>query len=289
MSSTFNARLSNNAIFAAEGFSARAGRRTLADTSNSERTFPHKDLDNWEETRGCSESVFKADIKRMEAIIEAADVEERLMTWEALEQEAQVYNPEFLASGKRSKKAETLVSGRTVQRVLGRLDYHTCVACQTSWVSKNHAAQRLQFAKDMLAKYPTKYDWRRVRFSDEVHFGLGPQGKLMIIRKKGQRYCANCLQEEREPCETDKKKLHAWAAFGYNFKLDLVFYDIPSNTNGKMTYAVYLDILREHVVPWVQRGDNFVLEEDRDTSHGISKKTSSNRLRKRTILNITLI
>lgn len=122
----------------------------------------------------------------------------------------------------------------------------------------------------MLKKYLRKEDWRRVRFSDEVYFGLGAQGRLMIIRKAGIRHCPDCIQEEREPQEADKKKLHAWAAVGYNFKSDLVFYDIPTNNKGKMTQNKYIEILKEYVVPWVERGDDFVLEEDRDSSHSIS-------------------
>lgn len=115
------------------------------------------------------------------------------MTWETLAQEAEVYNLEFLANGTRSKKAGTLVSSRTIQRAMGRLDYYKCITCQTGQVSKDLAKRRLKWAKDILKKYPTKEAWRRVRFSDEVYFRLGPQGKLMIIRKKGERYCKDCI------------------------------------------------------------------------------------------------
>ena len=94
------------------------------------------------------------------------------------------------------------------------MDYHKCVACRRGWVSKNLAERRVEFARRMLAKYPTPEHWKKIRFSDEVHFGLGPQGKLMIIRKPGQRYCHNCIQEARKPDEADEKKLHAWAAVG---------------------------------------------------------------------------
>jgi hypothetical protein len=129
----------------------------------------------------------------MEEILRNADVEERAMTWLALGEEAGLNG----------------VSERTIQRAMGRLDYHKCVACQRGWVSKDLARRRVEFAERMLAKYPNPDQWKRVRFSDEVHFGLGPQGKLMIIRKPGERYCRNCIQEEREPEEADKKKLHA--------------------------------------------------------------------------------
>jgi hypothetical protein len=122
----------------------------------------------------------------------------------------------------------------------------------------------------MLERDLIKEHWRKVRFSDEVHYGLGPQGKLLIIRKPGERYCKDCIQEAREPEKTEKKMLHAWAAVGYKFKSDLVFYDIPTNTNGKTTLKVYRDeILEPYAKPWLKRGDGFVLEEDRDSGHGI--------------------
>ena len=65
-----------------------------------------------------------------------------------------------------------------------------------------------------------------------------------------------------------KKKLHVWAAIGWNFKSGLVFYDVPGNSNGKMSHQAYLgNILEPIVKPWiqqVQKGqiDPFVLEED---------------------------
>ena len=62
------------------------------------------------------------------------------------------------------------------------------------------------------------------------------------------------------------------AVISYNFKLDIIFYNVPSNTNGKMSLQVYRDsILKPHVKPWIKREDDFVLEEDNDLGHGIGK------------------
>jgi hypothetical protein len=124
----------------------------------------------------------------------------------------------------------------------------------------------------MLNKYPQPDDWHRVRFSDEVHFGWGPQGKIRIIRKSGQRYCQDCIQEEHEPDKKDKKRHHCWAAAGYNFKSNIHFHDVPGNTNGKISQRVYIDqILKPIVKPWLENGQNFVLEEDGDSGHGPGK------------------
>ncbi|KAF1809579.1 hypothetical protein P152DRAFT_461262 [Eremomyces bilateralis CBS 781.70] len=195
----------------------------------------------------------------LDQLVEEMDSQDREMTWETLATEADID-----------------CSGRTIQRAMQSLDYHKCIACRKAWVSKQLATKRVAYAKKMLAKYPTPEHWKHVRFSDEVHFGLGPQGKTLIIRKRGQRYCSKCIQRVDDPDEEDKKKVHAWAAVGYNFKGPLVFYEIPSNTNGKMTQECYLnDILKPVVGGWLVNGDYFVLEEDQDSGHAPPRSTKT--------------
>ena len=80
-------------------------------------------------------------------------------------------------------------TGRTVQRVMGTMNYHKCVSCRKGWVNKKTAKSRMNWAEILLHKYPESEDWHHVRFNDEVHFGWGSQGKLRIIRQPGTRYC----------------------------------------------------------------------------------------------------
>ncbi len=121
----------------------------------------------------------------------------------------------------------------------------------------------------MLAQRPKWQDWTHVRWSDEVHFGYGPQRTLRIIRRPGERYCTDCIQEKNEPEERHKKRWHCWAMVGWNYKSELVFYEVPTNKNGKMSQRVYIDsILTPHVLPDLEKGVDFVLEEDGDSGHG---------------------
>lgn len=118
-------------------------------------------------------------------------------------------------------------------------------------------------------------DWHRVRFSDEVHFGYGPEGQLRIIRKPGTRKRPDCIQHRPPPPKEEKsrKRIHCWAAVGYNFKSDIYFYDVPGNKNGKMPHQVYIDSILEPIVrPWLEDKQDFVLEEDGDSGHGTSRK-----------------
>jgi len=112
-----------------------------------------------------------------------------------------------------------------------------------------------------------------------MHTGFGPQGRVYIIRKPGTRYCSSCIQHVAPELEeeSDAKRKHVWAVVGYEFKSDLVFYDLPGNRNGKMSYQVYRDVTLEPVVKgWINdvkagRCKPFTLEEDGDSSHGTGR------------------
>lgn len=69
-----------------------------------------------------------------------------------------------------------------------------------------------------------------------------------------------------------QKRYHCWAAVGHNFKSELIFYEMPGNSNRKMSQHVYIDSILEAVVKtWLEAGEDFVLEEDDDSEHGSGK------------------
>ena len=60
---------------------------------------------------------------------------------------------------------------------------------------------------------------------------------------------------------------------GYNYKLPLVWYT-TNNNNGKMSHKKYVEILKEHVKPMLDRGEKFIMEEDRDSAHGMAENNN---------------
>jgi hypothetical protein len=142
------------------------------------------------------------------------------------------------------------------------------VAVDKPFLDDKLAKHRVQWAKDMLQKYPEPADWRTVRFSDEVHFGWGPDGRKLIIRPIGPQWKASpqCIhrKETRSYMNSDdSKRLHFWGAVGYNFKSPLIRYEVPTNQNGKMTHQVYIESILEPVVAeWCLEEDPWCLEED---------------------------
>jgi hypothetical protein len=128
----------------------------------------------------------------------------------------------------------------------------------------------VKHAEMLLALKPEPQDWHDIRFSDEVHCRVGPQGKLRIIRKPGERYCGDCIQEQlNRDEEKDWETCHIWGACGYNFKSNLTFYKVFGNRNGKLSLSAYRDQILEPVVKkWHQNDSPFILEEDNDSGHG---------------------
>ena len=127
----------------------------------------------------------------------------------------------------------------------------------------------------MLNKYPNTKNWRRIRFNNKVHFGYEPELNPRILHQPWEKTCANYIVEHKNPTKKYQKKVHNWGAIRYGFKSELTFYDINSNTNGKMTQDVYIkQILKPVVLPWIRAGQSFVLEEDGDNSHGPNKHNS---------------
>ncbi|KAF2426579.1 hypothetical protein EJ08DRAFT_736308 [Tothia fuscella] len=62
----------------------------------------------------------------------------------------------------------------TLQQELKRWGYGHFIAAQAKHLDLRIRQKRVKYAKIMLQKYPTAQHWRRVRFSDEMHIGIGP-------------------------------------------------------------------------------------------------------------------
>ena len=121
-------------------------------------------------------------------------------------------------------------------------------------------------------RYLRPKNWHCVRYSDEVHFRYSLQGKLYIICKLVEQYYPDCIKEDKESNKKDKKHHQCWAVVGYNLKLDIHFYEIPGNINGKMSQKIYIDqIFQPFIKPWIEAYYNFVLKENGNLSHGPGK------------------
>jgi hypothetical protein len=205
-----------------------------------------------EEMRGRDLIFSEADIQKIEKLLYDGGYKARSLPWAALPNAAGVDFDDC---------------GRTVRNALHQ-NWRKCVACTRAWTSPSHKKERKKAAFRAGVLRTTAEMWRNVRFSDETHFSYGPEGKHKVIRKPGERECPDCIQYRTGPEKDEQFRCHAWAAIGYNFKSDLIWYD-AGNSNGAITQKVYRDQILEPVVkPWLERGDKFIVEEDRASGHG---------------------
>jgi hypothetical protein len=241
-------------VFRFNAVSHRQGWAIISEGSQDRR---HHNAPGVKEKRGRPSLLTNSQIIEMDRIIKEVGFEARKLSWQELAWEAGVEG----------------VSTRTISRAMGEtMSYHKCIACQKAWVNDSTARARKSWAESALSLRPNPENWRGIRFSDEVHWAIGPEGSIYVIRKPGERYCKDCIQVREEKDDYEKKelkKVHAWAAVGWEFKSPLVFYEISSNSNGKMTQRAYIEQILEPVVkPWIAKDHSFTLEEDGDSGHG---------------------
>ena len=245
-------KFNHNDLFRYHGISKRQGWAILSqDREQMDRRHHTNEL--LQENRGRKRKLSAKELEQADRFLQDVGWDARILTWDQL-----------------ASELDYGVSGQTLRTHLGSMDYHKCIACTKGWVSQRTAKMRVHHAETMLSLKPQPSDWHDVRFSDEVHCRVGPQGKMRIIRKPGERYCSDCIQEQlNRDDERFWETSHIWAAVGYNFKSDLTFYKTPGNKNGKLSLQVYHDTILEPVVkPWIKTHPHFILEEDNDSGHG---------------------
>ncbi len=143
------------------------------------------------------------------------------------------------------------------------------------WLSDYIKIHRQEWATVMFRKYLKPKDLHRVCFINKIHFDYRLERQLKIIQRLSTQNCHDCIRHQPlfSSEEKDCKRKHCWASIEYNFKSDIIFYDVPGNRNGKLTHQVYIDSIPKLVVKlWITAEKNFDLEDDSDLGHSLSQK-----------------
>ncbi|UNI17054.1 hypothetical protein JDV02_003434 [Purpureocillium takamizusanense] len=292
--------VNKSAIFRHFDLSRSQGYAALSSPASSKRSDPE-----WEETRGRPSKVSEADQRRMEMLLWEEESPQQQQ-----QQQNQQHDLEHQHHGEGGKMdsgssvdgsesggfnwtrlakaagVEVTVNPRTLHRAMGTLGYRRCLSCGRSVVHRRCREKRADWARRVLEAYPTTEDWRRVRFSIELHFGFGLDGRVRLLPRPGERlHCPGCEAGDDAGLGSeagwprDIRKVHAWAAAGYGFKSKLVFYEDSTSPNcaGTPSMADYhYKILDKEVRSWLAADPAFVLYEDVEAfAHGgLSKQNA---------------
>ncbi|KAI5463539.1 hypothetical protein BGZ63DRAFT_381682 [Mariannaea sp. PMI_226] len=218
----------------------------------------------WEETRGRPSKISDEDQKKMEGVLWDDAYDNVNLNWSGLAKEAGV---------------QMECNARTLHRTMGTLSYRRCLSCARTWTHKKLREKRTEYVRKMLETYQPQ-DWRFVRFSAELHFGFGLDGKIRLLPRAGEKFCPSCSPLDEANWPRDVKRVHTWVAVGYNFKSEPVFYEESTSPNcaGIMTMPEYRDkVLVKAVKPWLTNPGPraFIIEEDTDSfAHGSASKVN---------------
>lgn len=160
-------------LFRYYSVSRQQGYKILAepDLDNDRR---HLNNPSVPERRGRPTQLSPKQLRQCDSFLQDAGWDARVLTWDQC-----------------ATEIDLGVSGRTLQRHLGSLDCQKCIVYSKGWVSKRNADARKDYSTTYLGMKPELEDWYNVRFSDEVHWRIGPQRKMRITRKPGEGYCGD--------------------------------------------------------------------------------------------------
>lgn len=165
------------------------------------------------ESRGRKRTLSRADCQKIVDLYDEHGFEARVMPWESQVQEA----------------LDQDVSSRTARRAMKYFfNIQKYKAVEKQFVKPDVAKARMAYARRMLERWDLS-DWRRVRFSDETHFGwvlsATKSSGIYVSRQPGHRTDPDCVYERPPRPETvEEDRVHCWAAVGYDFKSPLVRY-----------------------------------------------------------------
>lgn len=203
--------------------------------------------------RGRKSLLSEKDVDRIDEILQTLGFDGRAITWTQLAATADAPS----------------VSWRTIQCAPSNRGYTKCIACTKTYVSKPLMDKRKAWANQKRNGYSIDA-WKKVCFLDEAYSDEDLNESYRLFASKVNVHVKTVFKNRMSQSRRIKNKYHhCWAAVGYNFKSELIFYEVPGNSNRKMNQRVYINSILEPIVkPWLKAGEDFVLEKNNDSGHG---------------------
>ena len=151
------------------------------------------------------------------------------------------------------------ISRETVNRRLVKKGYRARRPVRKQRLMPRHKGLRLRFAR--AHRNLTVNHWRHVLFGDESRFLLNRvDGRVRVRRLQGEALHKDCILYAKAG---GGGSVHVWGAFHAGGRSELVILD------RNVTGVVYLNILRENLLPWARQtfADNFRYQDDNVPAH----------------------
>jgi transposase len=149
------------------------------------------------------------------------------------------------------------VSVRTIRNSLYEMEFFSRIAVKKPFISKRHAADRLEFARKY--EHWTSSDWAKVIWTDESSFELGKNSRTVRVwRRAYEKYHWDCLAPS---FKSGRTSVMVWAAITGTTKSSIVLLPSGERTAADFVRIVYEGVLGDY---WQHHPnpDQYVLMED---------------------------
>ena len=157
------------------------------------------------------------------------------------------------------------ISERTVRRRLTAANLENRIPARRPPLTLQHRRNRLAWAQNHI-NWRLR-DWRRVLFTDEKRFCVdNVDGRVKIWRRPGERFAdANIEHHDR----WGGASIMVWGAIGLNQRVGpIIFQNVGHGRGNGVNAARYIaQVLQPHVVPFFQRHQNFLFQQDNARPH----------------------
>ena len=171
-----------------------------------------------------------------------------------------VINDRFAPLGKITNEVNsqlgTTFHVNTIRKYLHEIGLASCAARKKPLLTEKHCLARLAWCQ---AKHNWNEEWKQIVWSDESRFALfKSDGRIKVWRKVGEAYKADCV---KPTVKYGGGSVMFWGCFTWDGVGPL----IP--VEETMDSEVYVNILSNHLVPWVNDHPNIVFQQDGASCH----------------------
>lgn len=144
----------------------------------------------------------------------------------------------------------------TLKRYLHKIGFFGRVGVKKPFINAANRMKRLAWAK---RRKNWKEEWEKIIWSDESSFEVfRGDGKRYVWRNSKEKYDPKCLIPT---FKSGQESIMVWGCFTKNKLGPLI------RLEGKITAKKYIEILENHLLPFIASLDNYIFQEDNAPIH----------------------
>ena len=172
------------------------------------------------------------------------------------------FSPLNKITSQLNQDLNTTYHSNTIRKYLHNLGLNSCATRNKPLLTHQQRILRLKWCR---AKRNWNEEWKQIIWSDESRFTLfKSDGWVKVWQRVGDAYKKNCI---KPTIKFNGGSVIFWGCFNWNGVGPLVTVDENMDSN------VYVNVLANHLIPWVHSNQNLIFQQDKASCHTSSYTT----------------